>query len=465
MAWGKGQIAKQALRTAPEDYAAFEAVSLAGRDGVRVLDVGCFDGFNTYLKFAPYAGVARVVGVDPLPEAVAEAAARAAGDARFSFACSSFEDYEPEAGERFDLVYFSHVLQHLPDAQAALAKACRLLAPGGFVVVKTTDDAAKLSYPDHEQVMRRLFGLYERHVLPNTPHTACTDRYNGEKCYTLMRRAGLGNVTVRQFAADTCGKSREERRALFERCVYFRRNVPACVDGNVAEEIRALADAWGALFDQDDYYFVTQSFVAIGQKPQEGAPPWKYAGPAFGSAPEALPKMHDAQAEALPCDGPPLASAEASARPPAPAVAVRPLAEQGLGAVMAIEIASFRDPWTPLAFALDLRHNPCAHYTAAFTESGLAGYLGWWGAPEGAAIVRVAVDPARRKAGVGRALVEQAVRDARAGGHGVLTLEVRAGNAQARGFYARLGFQEVAVRPAYYEDPPDDAVVMALPLE
>ena len=98
MAWGKGQIAKQALRTAPEDYAAFEAVSLAGRDGVRVLDVGCFDGFNTYLKFAPYAGVARVVGVDPLPEAVAEAAARAAGDARFSFVCSLFEDYEPEAG-------------------------------------------------------------------------------------------------------------------------------------------------------------------------------------------------------------------------------------------------------------------------------------------------------------------------------------------------------------------------------
>ena len=30
MAWGKGQIVKQALRTAPEDYAAFEAVNLAG---------------------------------------------------------------------------------------------------------------------------------------------------------------------------------------------------------------------------------------------------------------------------------------------------------------------------------------------------------------------------------------------------------------------------------------------------
>ena len=53
MAWGKGQIAKQALLTAPEDYAAFEAVSLAGRDGEPVHDVGSFDGFNTYLKFSP----------------------------------------------------------------------------------------------------------------------------------------------------------------------------------------------------------------------------------------------------------------------------------------------------------------------------------------------------------------------------------------------------------------------------
>ncbi|MEI3232334.1 MAG: GNAT family N-acetyltransferase [Gordonibacter pamelaeae] len=423
---GQGQIAKQALRTAPEDYAAFEAVNLAGRDGVRVLDVGCFDGFNTYLKFAPYAGVARVVGVDPLPEAVAEAAARTAGDARFSFACSTFEDYEPEAGERFDLVYFSHVLQHLPDPQAALSKACRLLVPGGFVVVKTTDDAAKLSYPDPAAGYAPAVDLYERHVLPNTPHTACTDRCNGEKCYTLMRRAGLGNVAVRQFAADTCGKTLEERHALFERCVYFRRNVPACVDEGTAAEIHALVEARGTLFDQDDYYFVTQSFVAIGQKPQEGASPWS-TRPRFRVGARGVPQAARGPNGARPRGGAPLAPADA------PAVAIRPLAERDLGAVMAIEVASFRDPWTPLAFALDLRHNPCAHYTAAFTEDGLAGYLGWWGAPDGAAIVRVAVDPARRKAGVGRALVEQAVRDARAGGYGVLTLEVRAGNAQARG--------------------------------
>lgn len=492
MPWGKTQITKQAYRTAPEDYAAFEAVNLAGRNGVRVLDVGCFDGFNTRLKFAPYAGVVRVVGVDPLPEAVAEATALTAGDPRFSFVCSTFDDYEPDNDEHFDLVYFSHVLQHLPDPQAALAKVERLLTPGGFVVVKTVDDAAKLSYPDPDGVMRRLFALYEQHVLPNTPHTARTDRYNGEKCYTFMRRAGLANVQVRTFSADTAGKSLDERRALFERCVYFRRNVPSCVDEDIAAEIHALVDAWAALFERDDYYFASHTFVVIAQKPQEGVPPWNYAGPKFSpqnvgpatvlptsihysnaltnepldipNASDIRPSLHKPQeghAEAKSCGGASIHDANASA-PVAPPI--RSLAEADLGAVMAIEVSSFRDPWTPLAFALDLRHNPCARYTAALVNGEVAGYLGWWSTPEGAAIVRVAVDPACRKAGVGRALVEQAAERARVEGHTVLTLEVRAGNTSARTFYARLGFQEASVRAAYYDDPPDDAVVMALPL-
>ncbi|RDB59905.1 ribosomal-protein-alanine N-acetyltransferase [Gordonibacter sp. 28C] len=455
MSWGKAQITKQAYRTAPEDYAAFEAVNLAGRDGVRVLDVGCFDGFNTRLKFAPYAGVSRVVGIDPMADAVADAAALAADDPRFSFSCATFEEYEPGDEERFDLVYFSHVLQHLPDPQAALDKAFRLLDPGGFVVVKTVDDAAKLSYPDPDDVMRRLFELYERHVLPNTPHTSRTDRYNGEKCYTLMKRAGLENVRVRTFSTDTAGKGLDERRELFERCVYFRRNVPPCVDEAAAAEIRSLVDAWGALFERDDYYFASQSFVAIGQKPQEGVRSWTYAGPVFGDGAAASAPRPAATGGARAAEG------EGAA---AETLVLRPMTESDLGSVMGIEVASFRDPWTPLAFALELRHNPCARYTVAVVDGDVAGYLGWWGTPEGAAIVRVAVDPAFRKAGVGRALVEQAARCACDEGHAALKLEVRAGNAVACAFYARLGFLVVAVRAGYYDDPPEDALVMALTL-
>ncbi len=446
MPWGKDQIAMQALRTAFEDHAAFEAVNLAGREGIRVLDVGCFDGLNTVLKFAPYSGIERVVGIDPEPDAIAEAAART-DDPRFMFSRTTFEDFDPEAGERFDVVYFSHVLQHLRDPQGALDKAHRLLAPGGFVIVKTTDDAAKLSFPDPENVMRRLFALYEEHVLPNTSWTACTDRYNGEKCYALMKRAGFENVRVALFSTDTAEKSPSQRHALFERCVYFRRNVPSCVSQEVAAEIRELVDSWEALFARDDYYFCTQTFMAIGQKLVGDAAPWSYAGPSFGRLRE------------------PAAFDDAGSDADAPTrLRLREMTEADLGCVMDIEVSSFRDPWTPLAFALELRHNPRSEYVVALAGDELAGYLGWWNTPEGAVIVRVAVDPRHRKSGAGRALVEHAKAQARDKGCTTLGLEVRSSNEGARAFYARIGFDEVATRAEYYDDPVEDAVVMALAL-
>ena len=172
--------------------------------------------------------------------------------------------------------------------------------------------------------------------------------------------------------------------------------------------------------------------------------PWQYRGPYFGEEPPAACRRFSATAKTGMADE----------------VELRPLVEGDLGAVMDIEIASFRDPWTPLAFALDLRHNPRAHYTAAFVRGVLVGYLGWWDTPQGAVIVRVAVDPRRRGAGVGRSLVEDASRESRGAGGEVLMLEVRASNAGARSFYQRLHFQEDAIRTNYYDDPPDDAIVM-----
>ena len=41
-----------------------------------------------------------------------------------------------------------------------------------------------------------------------------------------------------------------------------------------------------------------------------------------------------------------------------------------------------------------------------------------------------------------------------------LTLEVRSGNAAARNLYKTCGFQEEAIRKAYYRHPTEDAVIM-----
>jgi len=71
---------------------------------------------------------------------------------------------------------------------------------------------------------------------------------------------------------------------------------------------------------------------------------------------------------------------------------------------------------------------------------------------EWARVYSLAVDPAARGQGLGTRLVRTAEREARKRGCIGISLEVRTDNGPARALYARLGYQEVAALPAYYED-------------
>jgi ribosomal-protein-alanine N-acetyltransferase len=71
-------------------------------------------------------------------------------------------------------------------------------------------------------------------------------------------------------------------------------------------------------------------------------------------------------------------------------------------------------------------------------------------------ILNLAVDPAFRRRGIGRMLVDEI----RLRHPGDIFLEVRESNQAARGFYERLGFQMVTVRPGYYERSREGAIVM-----
>jgi [ribosomal protein S18]-alanine N-acetyltransferase len=73
-----------------------------------------------------------------------------------------------------------------------------------------------------------------------------------------------------------------------------------------------------------------------------------------------------------------------------------------------------------------------------------------------AELLNLAVDPAFRRRGVGRRLVAEV-----ASFHpGMLWLEVRESNANARKFYQSLGFCEAGCRPSYYPDSAEGAIVM-----
>lgn len=129
-----------------------------------------------------------------------------------------------------------------------------------------------------------------------------------------------------------------------------------------------------------------------------------------------------------------------------------------------------------------LAHVHAAAFEDAWDAGAIAGLLAQDGvfavaAEEGFVLIRVvsgeaeiltlAVLPASRRRGVGRALVRAGAKKAVAMGAEKLFLEVNVGNFAANGLYASLGFLKVGVRAGYYRKASgvkEDALVLGADL-
>ena len=126
-------------------------------------------------------------------------------------------------------------------------------------------------------------------------------------------------------------------------------------------------------------------------------------------------------------------------------------------AVEKIERLSFSDPWS-LSMIEDCFLNPAFYGYVDEQDGVISGYVGVICAGD-AEIALIAVDPSKRRSGIGKALLERAVTSAFDGGAENVFLEVRESNAPARALYGGAGFVSIAVRKKYYGDG-EDAVVM-----
>jgi ribosomal-protein-alanine N-acetyltransferase len=75
-------------------------------------------------------------------------------------------------------------------------------------------------------------------------------------------------------------------------------------------------------------------------------------------------------------------------------------------------------------------------------------------------VLNVAVAPEARRRGVARRILDQVEQGARGQGARVSMLEVRRSNQPAIALYLSLGYREVGVRPRYYAEDGEDALVM-----
>jgi len=84
--------------------------------------------------------------------------------------------------------------------------------------------------------------------------------------------------------------------------------------------------------------------------------------------------------------------------------------------------------------------------------------------PPQAELESIAVAPESQRLGLGKRLFQALAAELKAAGVGHVLLEVRASNQTAQSFYRALGFVRTGLRPGYYADPIEDAVLMSLPL-
>jgi ribosomal-protein-alanine N-acetyltransferase len=135
-----------------------------------------------------------------------------------------------------------------------------------------------------------------------------------------------------------------------------------------------------------------------------------------------------------------------------------------LDEVMAIERLSFSSPWSSQFFLEELKA-PYAMSLLAEVGERSVGYIIYWVLARELDVHNLAVYPAYRRRGIGRALLCAAIDKAISHDLSRVTLEVRKSNAAAQHLYRSLGFVAQGVRRGYYSDDGEDALLMALEIE
>ena len=129
-----------------------------------------------------------------------------------------------------------------------------------------------------------------------------------------------------------------------------------------------------------------------------------------------------------------------------------------------MERRCFTDPWSDDAIESTLADESVSSVGAFAADGTLIGFGMVYVAADEADIANIAVDPDRRRAGIGRELLRTLVSLAAARGADTVYLEVRMSNAPAVALYASAGFKLLGVRKNYYRSPKEHALVMGADL-
>ncbi|MUT68466.1 ribosomal protein S18-alanine N-acetyltransferase [Paenibacillus sp. NEAU-GSW1] len=141
-------------------------------------------------------------------------------------------------------------------------------------------------------------------------------------------------------------------------------------------------------------------------------------------------------------------------------VRFRAMTLEDIARIVEIEQEAFTTPWTSEAFRNELFNNMFARYYVMVHEGRIIGYGGMWIIIDEAHVTNIAVSAEWRGNGLGERLLVELQRRAVGFGANKMTLEVRVSNEVAQRLYRKMGFEPSGIRPGYYSDNQEDALIM-----
>ena len=146
---------------------------------------------------------------------------------------------------------------------------------------------------------------------------------------------------------------------------------------------------------------------------------------------------------------------------------LRPMELKDVEQVYTIDVQSFSLPWSERSYRFELTENTASRPWVAEAVSAqgarqVVGMLVAWIIIDEVHIATIATHPAFRRLGIGRRLLAQILHEGIKAGAIKAFLEVRRGNLAAQKLYESFGFVVTGVRPRYYLDTHEDALLMTL---
>lgn len=141
-------------------------------------------------------------------------------------------------------------------------------------------------------------------------------------------------------------------------------------------------------------------------------------------------------------------------------IRVRIAKSSDLDDIYELDMQTFAMPWSKEALSYDILENDNAFVIVAEYEGEFAGYADIWTVLDEADLNSIAVRVDFRRKGIGDAIMLAMTEILSANGVATINLEVRVSNMPAIKLYKKYGFNECGVRPGYYLDNGEDALIM-----